>query len=296
MDPGAWSTRTHTEAQNSGARIVHCCGFDSIPSDLGVWMLQQEACDRLGQPCDRVDFYVKRISGGFSGGTMASMSKLMEEASNDPRVRRILANPYSLNPPDRRTGPTQPSITPAPSFDERAQSWIAPFLMASINTRVVHRTNALLGERGYGQDFLYREVTQTGRGPTGALKAGALYTQAAARSAGLMSMAPTRNLLTEYVLPSSGEGPSQESIDRGHFTIELLGSYPANKVALRGMVSADSDPGYGATSMMLAESAMCLALDDLDSKSGVLTPASAMAAPLIERLRAAGMTFEVTAV
>lgn len=280
----------HDRAKETGARIVHCCGFDSIPSDLGTLALQNEAIERSGEPCHEVKYLLAVATGGFSGGTIASMANVMEEASNK-ETRRVLGHPYSLNPEGEREGPDG-SDQMGVEYDEVAEVWTAPFVMAAINTRIVRRSNALLDYK-YGKDFRYSEATKMGAGPGGALKAGGL-------SAGLgvftaaMAFGKTRNLLTKYVLPDPGEGPSRDKIENGFFKVILDGrGGPADglKVEVRG----GRDPGYGATATMLSEAALCLALqrDELTSEGGILTPAAAMGEQLIERLSETEVTVNV---
>ena len=154
----------HSEAaEASGARIVHTCGFDSIPSDLGVWFTQQQAIETLGEHCRSIAMRVKAMKGGASGGTVASMMNVVEEVSADPSLRKVLGNPYALAPVGMRSGPRQPNVT-IPTRDRASGEWVAPFVMASINTRVVHRSHALL-ERPWGDDFLYDEAMLMGEGP-----------------------------------------------------------------------------------------------------------------------------------
>lgn len=282
--------RHHEAAQEKGVRIVHCCGFDSIPSDLGTLALQDAVIARDGEPVDEVKFILLGGSGGFSGGTIASMVNLMEEAK-DGDVRRILGHPYSLNPEGERKGPDG-SDQMGPAKDEVTGWWTGPFVMAAINTRIVRRSNALLGYR-YGRDFRYSEVMRMGKGVKGAVSAtllsggfGAFY--------GLMAIGPARKALDKFVLPDPGEGPSREKIESGFFKILISGRKGDAEVA-RVTVSGKRDPGYGATSCMLAESALCLALqgNDLRSPGGILTPASAMGQTLIERLEQQDLTFEI---
>lgn len=283
-----WMQRTiaahHDAARRTGARIVHTCGFDSIPSDLGTWFLQRQFGDT---PATRVRAYVMYASGGFSGGTVASMAEIMELAK-DRNVRRAVADPYALNPADDRSGADGWDAF-APREDAWIGGWTAPFLMASVNTRVVRRTHALLG-RPWGPDFSYDEVMYTGKGLKGRAKAfgiaGALGAAVAVLSAG-----PSRRLAQRYLLPKPGEGPSPEAIENGGFLIRVVGERNGERKAVD--VKGTKDPGYGATAIMLAESARCLAYDPLDSPAGVLTPASAMGDALVERLNAAGVTFTV---
>jgi short subunit dehydrogenase-like uncharacterized protein len=282
----------HEEAARaSGARIVHTCGFDSIPSDLGTFFVQREMRGRHGVPCRRVKCRVKGFSGGFSGGTVASMLNMMEEAGADPAIRRLLADPYSLNPEGRRAGPDT-SEGAAPAWDEDFESWTAPFVMAAINTRVVRRSDALLGGL-YGEGFCYDEAVLTGKGPAG-------FAAAAATSAGLAAtmlvgaLGPLRRLGSRF-LPEPGEGPSREKREAGYFDIRFFGEHPVDRgKSLHARVTGDRDPGYGSTAKMLGEAAVCLALDRLEAGGGSWTPASAMGDALLARLAAnAGLTFTI---
>ncbi len=281
----------HAQAQATGAKIVHCCGFDSIPSDLGTLTLQRAAIARYGSPCHEVTFYLMRVSGGFSGGTVASMLSTMEIVAEDPSVRRILGDPYSITPAEQRPDVRQPPDVGPPAYDEVVAGWVGPFLMAPVNTRVVRRSNALLGDL-YGRDFSYREVMRTGSGAAGMASAGAM-TAGLGLLMGAMSVAPLRELLTRFVLPAPGEGPTPEQIAQGHFSARVVGRHRDSDAPLSAFVAGERDPGYGATATMLSESALCLAhqADLLPEGGGVLTPASAMGEVLTARLRAAGMTF-----
>lgn len=280
----------HERARETGARIVHCCGFDSIPMDIGVFFLQQEAKARHGAYCESIALYVKATKGSMSGGTIASMSNIIQEAQRDRGIARILADPYALNPPDERQGPDggdQQDVR----FDADVDSWTAPFVMAGVNTRVVRRSNALAGYP-YTRGFRYREATLTGPGTAGRLKGAMLAAALGALVVGI-SARPTRAVLEKFFLPEPGEGPSREQQKRGFFSLTQVGKLPDGTV-MRTRIAGDRDPGYGSTSKMLAESAVCLASDNVTTAGGVWTPASAMGAPLLERLRSnAGLTFEV---
>jgi short subunit dehydrogenase-like uncharacterized protein len=277
-------------ARNSGARIVHCCGFDSIPMDIGAWFLQQEARRRLGAYCESITLLVKAMKGGASGGTMASMMNVMREARADREVARVLARPYSLNPQAQQRGPDRGDQRGV-RYEAGADSWTAPFIMATVNTRVVRRTHALLGYP-WGESFRYREAVRTGRGAAGWFRS-AMITAGLAGLVGAASLGWSRGLLERFVLPSPGTGPDAAAREKGFFSLEQVGRL-ADGRQIRGKITGDRDPGYGSTSKMLAESAVCLALDDLDSAPGVLTPAAAMAAPLLKRLREnAGLSFEI---
>ena len=285
--------RHHERARERGARIVHCCGFDSIPSDLGVLMLHDHATRTSGGHLEAASFLVKKARGGFSGGTLASILAIIEEAKRDPEVRRILGNPYALSPEGERAGPDKrdPAL---PAFDAEAGGFTAPFLMGPINTRVVRRTNALLGYP-YGRQFRYRESVLFPKSPLG-LAAATAMTAGIAAFVPLVAFEPSRRLLEGRVLPRPGEGPTQEERDGGFFHIELHGEAvdgDGRPRRLVGRVEGTSDPGYGETAKMLGQAALCLALDELPARAGILTPASAMGMRLVERLRAAGMTFDV---
>jgi short subunit dehydrogenase-like uncharacterized protein len=284
----------HAQARETGARIVHTCGFDSIPSDLGVLMLQEYMREQHGGYCSRIQFHVTKARGGFSGGTVASLLQAVDESMKDRDVRRILGNPHALDPEPRRGTPEERDQLGV-RYSRELGRWTAPFVMASVNTRVVRRSNALLGYP-WGKDFLYSEVTSFKPGVKGMLTAAGL-------SAGLgafmvaTTVPAVRRVLENRVLPAPGEGPSAEERERGLFEVRLVGEGMSTKsgrpVRLEGTVSAKGDPGYAATSRMLAESALCLAFDDVPAQGGVLTPASSMGMRLVERLRRAGMTFDL---
>ncbi len=285
----------HAAAERAGARIVHCCGFDSIPSDLGTLMLQQAASERHGSPLDRITFVLGASRGSFSGGTVASLVNVVVEAGADPEIRRILTDPYALNPEGERDGPDGPDLAGA-RFDRELGRWTGPFVMASINTRVVRRSNAILGWP-YGRDFRYAEVTGFGAGLKGRLAAIAMAGSVGTLVAAL-AWSPTRSLLQTVALPNPGEGPDRAAREAGFFKISLHGrttSSDGQRVEMTAHVAGDNDPGYGETAKMLGESALCLALDgaDLETPGGILTPAACMGQRLVDRLRAAGMRFEV---
>lgn len=285
----------HEEAVRTGARIVHCCGFDSIPSDLGTLMLQEAMRERHGGHLSEVRFYAGESRGGASGGTIASALNLLEEASRDREVRRIAGDPYALVPRDARG--LDGSDPRGVRFDRDLGMWTAPFVMAAINTRVVRRTNYLL-DHAYGREFRYSEEMSTGKGARGAIRAGAI-TAGLGVALGAAAIAPVRHFLAARVLPKPGEGPDRETRERGYFVVRLIGKGRApdrRDVELRGRVEGKADPGYGETAKMLSESALCLALEgaSLDSPGGVRTPASTMGMRLVDRLRAAGMVFEVS--
>ena len=277
-------------AEETGARIVHACGFDSIPSDLGTWFTQQRAIEQFGEPCVEVRMSVAGAKGGASGGTIASMMNLVEEAAGDPEVRSALRDPYVLAPIDQRSGPPQPGLEP-PTRDDRFGSWVAPFVMAPTNTAVVRRTHALLG-RPWGREFTYGETMMTGDGVTGAAKAYGM-TAGLATFAGIAALGPTRRLLGK-VLPKPGSGPSPAAQQAGWFDVRFVGRTESGDT-IATKVTGDQDPGYGSTAKMLGESAVAfLDLSPTDVGGGFWTPASAFGDALIERLEAhAGVRFDV---
>ncbi len=285
----------HARAKETGARIVNCCGFDSIPSDLGVLVLQDAMRTRHGSRCAQVKFFMGEMKGSASGGTIASALNIMAEVKKNPKLRRLLGDPYALvTDRDRSERGPDRGDQHGVAWDEDMKRWTGPFVMAAINTRIVRRSNSLLGW-AWGKDFRYSEVMSFAAGPKGWLGAAGL-------SAGLAafviaaSFAPTRKLL-ERRLPGPGEGPSKERRDSGFFVTRLLGIGEAKNGTpaprLLATVRGQSDPGYGETAKMISEAAVCLAKDDLAVAGGLLTPASAMGLRLVERLRKAGMTFAV---
>ena len=276
------------EAKSTGARIVHCCGYDSIPSDLGTLMVQEAFKQRHGEYASEVKLAAGEMSGGLSGGSFAGMLNVLDELKENPGLRRVFGDPYSLNPegirgPDKRD---QAGVR----FDKDFDMWTGPFVMASINTRVVRRSHALLG-LPWGQDFRYSEVMTTGKGTAGLSRAVSVAGGIVAFMAALAF--PFTRPAVEKRLPSPGEGPSKEARDKGHFKMRLIAL--GGHGVVRGLVGDQRDPGYGSTAVMLSEAALCLLLDDaqLPGEGGILTPATAMGMRLVERLRAAGMTFEV---
>jgi short subunit dehydrogenase-like uncharacterized protein len=261
-------------AKASGARIVFSCGFDSIPFDLGVYFLQQAAIEKYGKPLSRVRGRVRAMAGEFSGGTAASLGATMVAVKKNPELIPVLANPFSLT--EGFKGPDQPVDT-KPFEDEVIGSWVAPFIMATINTKNVHRSNKLLGHQ-YGEDFEYDEMMVTGPGEQG--KA-------------IAEVVAKTNPLEGDDVPQPGEGPSKESREAGHYDVLFVGQNGAGD-SLRAAVTGDLDPGYGSTSKMIAESAMCLVHECDELPGGIYTPAPAMGEKLIKRLvEHAGLTFSL---
>ena len=286
--------RFHDAAARKGVRIVHSCGFDSIPSELGALLLHEAAAAASAGDLRETTLLVKTFKGGISGGSVASLKVQLEEMGQNPKSRSVAGDPYALSP-DRAEEPDlgDESDLAGIQFDRELGTWVAPFVMASINTRVVRRSNALQGW-AYGRRFRYREVTAFGPGPAGAAKAAAMAAGLGATVGGL-SFRPSRALLNR-VLPQPGDGPNERARTNGRFEIEVH-TRTEGGAQFVCRIGADGDPGYAATAVMLGESALCLAFDeDLPAAGGVLTPATAMGQKLVGRLRAAGQTLVATRV
>jgi short subunit dehydrogenase-like uncharacterized protein len=284
--------RFHDVAARSGARIVHSCGFDSIPSDLGVLLLHERAqADGAGELEDTT-FAVRAAKGGFSGGTLDSLVGQLDEIKAQPRLAKVVMDPYALSP-DRSREPDlgDERDLRGVRHDEDLGMWQAPFVMASINTRAVRRSNALQ-DHAYGRRLRYREVMGFPDSLPGRATALAVAAGAGALVGGL-SFGPTRAVLERF-LPSPGEGPSEKTQRTGFFRIDVhTRTSGGRRYVCR--ISAPGDPGYAATAVMFGQAALCLARDRdrLPARAGVLTPATAMGDALVERLRAAGHTYEV---
>ncbi|MDA0795777.1 MAG: saccharopine dehydrogenase NADP-binding domain-containing protein [Proteobacteria bacterium] len=260
-------------AEKSGARIVFSCGFDSIPFDLGVFFLQQHAVSALGSTVTRVKGRVRAMKGSMSGGTLASFRATMEAAGRDRSLIGVLRNPFALT--SGFEGAEQP-LGNKPEYDQALQSWIAPFVMASINTKNVHRSNLLLGHH-YGEDFVYDEMMVTGPGEKGEAIAKAI--------------SEDTSMAKSTIMP--GEGPCKEERENGLYDVLMVGEHADGRF-VRVSVKGDRDPGYGSTSKMIAESAVCLVKNPQLASGGIWTTAPVMGAELIERLQAnAGLTFTV---
>lgn len=262
-------------AKKSGARIVHSCGFDSVPFDLGVYFTQETARQKYGQPCQEIRGRVRKMKGTFSGGTAASFKETMVRVAKDPAALNNLKDAFSLS--GRFQGPRQPAGHKV-QYEDDLKSWAAPFIMASINTKNIHRSNALLGH-AYGQDFLYSEMMLTGDGEQGEAMAKHVASDD--------SMAKNP--------PKPGEGPSKQERETGFYDVLYVGETAKGERILTS-VSGDKDPGYGSTSKMIAECAICLAkdVDRNETPGGVLTPAPAMGHKLIQRLTEhAGLKFNI---
>ncbi|MBR0552344.1 saccharopine dehydrogenase family protein [Stakelama marina] len=267
--------RHSDEAKNTGARIVFSCGFDSIPFDLGVWTVEQEAIRRFGKPAPRVKGRVKAMKGTFSGGTAASMKATMAAAARHPSLVKLLTDPFALTPGFE--GPSQPKGM-MPEYDHAVEAWVAPFVMATINTKNVHRSNLLAGHP-YGENFVYDEMMiAPGLGDMGKAAAEALA---------------KLNPIGGDGGPKPGEGPTKEERESGYYELLFIGEMP-DGTSITATVTGDRDPGYGSTSKMIAETAICLARDVPADKGGIWTAGGLMAEPLKKRLEEkAGLSFSV---
>ena len=260
-------------AQASGARIVFSCGFDSIPFDLGVYFVQQAAKNKFGKPAQHVRGRVKAMNGEFSGGTIASLGATMATLKKKPELIKVLANPFSLT--EGFEGPAQLDDSKV-LLDEKLNMWVAPFVMAPINTKNIHRSNTLLGHQ-YGEDFCYDEMMIAGEGEEGKQIADAMT---------------SANPMGGDNVPQPGEGPSKESREQGNYDVLFFADLGEESIEAR--VTGDMDPGYGSTSKMITESAICLIQDCSDLPGGIYTPAPAMGDKLIHRLvKKAGLTFDI---
>ena len=273
-EPG-WMHEKINELSNiskeSGSRMVFSCGFDSIPFDLGVLFLQNEIIKRFNKPAPNVRGRVRAMNGEFSGGTAASLGATMSALKEKPELFAVLANPFALS--NGFIGPDQPADN-KPVYDEKLDSWVAPFFMAPINTKNVHRSNALMGHM-YGEDFCYNEMWIQGTGDEG--KAAADF---------ISKSNPLSNA------PQPGEGPSRESRENGNYDLLFCGDIDDKSIHVS--VTGDMDPGYGSTSKMITESAVCLVKECDDLKGGIYTSASSMGTKLIKRLEDnAGLTFKL---
>ncbi len=279
----------HETAKMNGTKIVHTCGVDSIPSDLGVYFVHKEANKRTGSPAKQIRMRVAGFSGGISGGTFASLNNVMKEAKADKAIYKVLANPYGLNPEGEQTGNDKRDLSKV-IYDKATNLWVYPFIMAAINTKVVRRSNALSGYK-YGKDFRYDESMIGGKGFSGKMKAYLSGAVLALLFAGKEGSFLKR--IVNQVLPSPGEGPDKKTRENGFYKFKFFTTL-ADDSKMLGVVIGDKDPGYGSTCKMLAESAICLAQDDLPNIGGCLTPSIAMGDKLLERLkRNAGLTFEM---
>ena len=261
------------QAEKSGSRIVFSCGFDSIPFDLGVYFLQKAFIEKNGKPAERIRGRVQAMNGEFSGGTIASLGATMATLKEKPELIKVLANPFSLS--EGFEGPPQPDDSKV-ILDEKINMWVAPFVMAPINTKNIHRSNFLLNHM-YGENFEYDEMMIAGEGEDGKIIADAMT---------------TANPMGGDNVPQPGEGPSRESREQGNYDVLFVAE--SGDETMQARVTGDMDPGYGSTSKMIAESALCLVKDCDTLPGGIYTPAPSMGETLISRLvQRAGLTFDL---
>jgi len=286
------AAENHDLARSTGARIVHSCGFDSIPSDLGVHLLHAQAEADGAGPLTDTTLVVTRLRGGLSGGTIDSIRNQVDLLKQDPALRRLVADPYVLSPyrakePDLGRQPDLVTLR-GEDVDPALRGRLAPFVMAPYNTRIVRRSNALR-DWAYGRRFRYREAMRVGGWP--------LLAQATKIGLGGVVLAfalPPTRFVADRLLPKPGEGPSERTRRTGHFTVDLFTTTESGK-RYAARVRADGDPGYAATAVMISESALALALDSPSFEGGVLTPATGIGDALVNRLRAAGMELTASA-
>ncbi|AHH21843.1 putative trans-acting enoyl reductase [Nocardia nova SH22a] len=284
------------KAAETGAKIVNSCGYDSIPSDLSVYRLYRRSVeDNTGELTDTT--LVAWLSGGVSGGTVDSGRAMMEAVAADPAKGAVLSHPYSLSP-DKAMDPdvgrqSDQALSRASAVDPSLDGWVATFVMAAHNTKIVRRSNGLLGWV-YGKNFRYREVMSAGSSATAPLvAAGMAGGIVAGMTAGaLLSRISAGRKLLDRILPKPGTGPDEKARRRGWFRMKTFAATTSGAKYVCTF-AGEGDPGYQATSVMLGQAGLCLAFDELPELAGILTPAAAMGDPLTERLREAGLTIEV---
>jgi len=277
-------------ANTNGARIINCCGFDSIPSDLGVFWMQQQAKQDFGEYLQQIRYQFRASKGGVSGGTIASMVNAIKSIKENPQLAKSFKTPYALLKNKPVELPFQPNVRSVKK-DPESGTYLAPFVMASINTKIVHRTN-YLDEYQWGKDFLYDEAMCMGKGIKGWYRATWL-TLGLGMFALAASYGWSRGLLEKFILPKPGEGPERELVDNGYFNVRMHGqTAQGQKLAIR--VKGQGDPGYGSTCKMISEVAwLLLESNQHKGKCGFLTPAFAFEHKLVERLQQrADFTFE----
>ena len=277
----------HEIAKANGTKIVNSCGFDSIPSDLGVYFIQKQSLEKYKQKAKHIKMRVAGAKGGISGGTYESLSNVSKEAYSDKDIFKVVIDPYGLNPLGELNGLDKYDLRKI-IYDKASDSWIGPFVMAAINTKIVRRSNALSGY-AYGKDFMYDEATLSGKGLKGKFRA---YVSALPLAL-LMSAKPGSFLkkIIDIILPKPGEGPNKDKRESGFYNLRFYITLEDQSNAFAKVIG-DMDPGYGSTSKMLGESAVCLAKDILPDSSGVLTPSIAMGDAILDRLQKnAGLSF-----
>ena len=279
----------HEEAKSKKIKIVNSCGFDSIPSDMGVYFIQNEIKKTYKNYANSIKMRVAGVRGGISGGTYGSINNLLKEAYSNKKIFKVLNNPYGLNPKNKMEGMDKKDLRKI-IFDKESNSWIYPFIMAGINTKIVRRSHALTNFQ-YGKDFRYEEAMMSGKGISGLLKA--ILAVFPLAMIGLNPNSLLKKIVNSY-MPKPGEGPGPEKRKNGFYNLRFYVTIDERRKAFAKVVG-DNDPGYGSTSKMLAESALCLAFDKLPENYGVVTPSIAMGKQLLERLRNnAGLDFKIS--
>ena len=279
----------HEEAKSKKIKIVNSCGFDSIPSDMGVYFIQNEIKKTYKNYANSIKMRVAGVRGGISGGTYGSINNLLKEAYSNKKIFRVLNNPYGLNPKNKMEGMDKKDLRKI-IFDKESNSWIYPFIMAGINTKIVRRSHALTNFQ-YGKDFRYEEAMMSGKGISGLLKA--ILAVFPLAMIGLNPNSLLKKIVNSY-MPKPGEGPGPEKRKNGFYNLRFYVTIDERRKAFAKVVG-DNDPGYGSTSKMLAESALCLAFDKLPENYGVVTPSIAMGKQLLERLKNnAGLDFKIS--
>ena len=278
----------HGEAKSKKIKIVNSCGFDSIPSDMGVYFIQNKIKKVYKNYAKSIKMRVAGIRGGISGGTYSSINNLLSEAYNDKTIFKVLNNPYGLNPNDKMEGLDKKDLRKI-IFDKESNSWIYPFIMAGINTKIVRRSNALSNFQ-YGKDFRYEEAMMAGKGISGFWKS--ILAVFPLAMIGLSPNSFLKKIVNSY-MPKPGEGPGIEKRKNGFYNLRFYITIDEKRKAFAKVIG-DRDPGYGSTSKMLAESALCLAFDNLPENYGVVTPSFSMGDKLLNRLNEnAGLKFEL---
>ena len=282
----------HEEARKNKCRIIHSCGFDSIPSDIGVLFLQKNYIAKYDKLCEKVNLYVEAIKGGLSGGTIASMVSIMKYLRLNPEKRSILKSSFSLDPDVIMSNGLQEHALKSIRWDRSIKKWTCPFLMSGINTRIVRRTNAITGF-SYGKNFNYNEMSSYNKGLNGFFNALMMLVALVALQITISSKL-LFIILKKIVLPKPGEGPSKNKMRNGFFKMKIIG-FTDQLAKIIVTVNGDSDPGYSATAKMLTETAISMILneDKLPKAYGVLTPASGIGLVLIDRLKDKGISFTV---
>ena len=278
------------KAKQNKCRIIHSCGFDSVPSDIGVLFLQKHSLENFNDTCDEVNLYVRSMKGGFSGGTIESMINISNYMDSNPKNKQVLRSPFSLNPRKSiKNNIRQPSLNSV-KWDDVNQLWICPFIMSGINTRIVRRTNAI-SDFNYGKNFIYSEVYSFKKGLSGFFNAVIMLIMLASLQLS-MKVRPLLWILRKIVFPKPGEGPSNQKRIDGFFKLKIIGlKNNIQKISIT--IIGDSDPGYSATAKMLTESSLSILLNNekIPDNYGVLTPASGIGLVIIDRLKDKGITF-----